>query len=511
MKRDNTVNAPRALDIKGQPHQLSYITAEEAEVLKTRGGSGKPGPMGIPSFFIDDDDEEAELSEAITGSYTGSDGSQQTGFTFDDGGDDGVNYTLGKSDPRGGTEIQGNLIRGGKIFGRTQSQLDRQQRLAGMGDYRNSQQYKDYLTATGRSLKNPYGNTGLFSGIFGADKVNYNLDPAQAQNLLDIGFDRYMNFDQQTPEAQRRGFGKLFGGPEGEMTAQGEIREQIQPMSTSDMAARLAGAAGGLGAPLSMLPGRNVGYAPMGSSGYNPQLDPQVNPDLKSGPFSLLTGGVNIPEAFGRAKDFITSKLNPLPDAPPSRPRAPVQETRRDIIDTRTPAPPQRTVTAEQQKLMDEISQGMDVAGLGPESRTNFLNDIIGQQVKTTYSLDDNPTLTYTPESRINPDTGEIFGDDDRAADYQIAAARLKEMEDFNAAPTYPQSQNFGNRQLDPINPLTVDFLNNINLGQFGEIVEKARSGDLLSTQTPFGTLSIEPEFRGVKPVGAMLRLKGTF
>ena len=54
MKRTNTVNAPRALDIKGQPHQLSYITAEEAEVLKALGGSGKPGPMGIPSYFGDD-------------------------------------------------------------------------------------------------------------------------------------------------------------------------------------------------------------------------------------------------------------------------------------------------------------------------------------------------------------------------------------------------------------------------------------------------------------------------
>ena len=82
-------------------------------------------------------------------------------------------------------------------------------------------------------------------------------------------------------------------------------------MSTSEMAARLAGTAAGLGAPLSMIPGDNIGYAPMGSSGYDPQLDPQVNPDLKSGPFSLLTGGVNIPEAFGRAKDFITSKLSP--------------------------------------------------------------------------------------------------------------------------------------------------------------------------------------------------------
>ena len=53
-----------------------------------------------------------------------------------------------------------------------------------------------------------------------------------------------------------------------------------------------------------------MGYAPISSSGYN-QLDPQVNSDLKSSPFSLLTGGVNIPEAFGRVKDFITSQIKP--------------------------------------------------------------------------------------------------------------------------------------------------------------------------------------------------------
>ena len=234
------------------------------------------------------------------------------------------------------------------------SDKQRQQRLSGMGDYQNSQQYKDYLKATGRSLQNPYGNTGLFSGIFGADRVNYNLDRTQAQNLLDIGFDRYMNFDQQTSEAQRSGFGKLFGGPEGEMTAQGEVRKQVTPMSTSDMSARLVGTVAGLGAPLSMIPGDNIGYAPSGinvpnlqgppaeisrqqqeiarATGYNPQLDPQVNSDLRSGPFSFLAGGADLSSLGEKVQEF----LNPLPDAPPSRPQQPVQETREDIINTRT-------------------------------------------------------------------------------------------------------------------------------------------------------------------------------
>ena len=45
------VNAPRQTDIKGQDHMLAYITPEEGGVLKSLGGSGTKGPMGIPSFF----------------------------------------------------------------------------------------------------------------------------------------------------------------------------------------------------------------------------------------------------------------------------------------------------------------------------------------------------------------------------------------------------------------------------------------------------------------------------
>lgn len=405
-------------------------------------------------------------------------------------------FTRGKPGSRGGTQISGNTIYGGQIVS--------DKTLGRSYDFE-SEDYQKYLDATGRSMQNPYGNTGLFSGIFGADKVNYNLDPTTAKNILDAGFDRYNDFLGQDSISQNRGFGKLFGGPEGEMTAQGEVRKQVTPMSTSDMAARLAGTASGLGAPLSMLPGRNVGYAPMGSSGYNPQLDPQVNSDLKSGPFSLLTGGVNIPEAFGRVKDFITSKSSPaeeLAAQTQTEARGPdLSELSQTVSGGRfedESARPQVMTPVE--TAMDALQTKIDEAGLTGRQRDNFLNDVIAQREGSTTSLNKDLVLAYSPEAT-----------ESLAADYQIAAARLKEMEDFNAAPTYPQSQNFGNRQLDPINPLTVDFLDNINLGQFGEIVGKARSGDLLSTQTPFGQLSFEPEFKGSRPVGGMIRLKGQF
>ena len=43
-------NPPRRVDIRGQDHLLAYITPDEAQLLMDNGGSGEPGPMGIPSF-----------------------------------------------------------------------------------------------------------------------------------------------------------------------------------------------------------------------------------------------------------------------------------------------------------------------------------------------------------------------------------------------------------------------------------------------------------------------------
>jgi hypothetical protein len=234
--------------------------------------------------------------------------SRDTGGDNDGG---GQTFTRGRSLPGGGTQITGNKITGGRIISDT---------TIGRGDYdRNSQQYKDYLDQTGRSLQNPYGNTGIFSNIFGADKVNYNLDPTTAQNILDAGFQRFSNFEGQDELSQRRGFGKLFGGPEGEMTAQGEVRKQITPMSTQETAGRLLSSVMGLGLPVSMIEGGNVGYAPMGGA-YDPQLDPQVNPDVAGGGgiMGLLTGGADVgglgqtlKDQLIQAKDIITSKFSP--------------------------------------------------------------------------------------------------------------------------------------------------------------------------------------------------------
>ena len=41
---------PMNTSIGGEPHQLSYITPFEAEMLRGMGGSGAPGPGGIPQY-----------------------------------------------------------------------------------------------------------------------------------------------------------------------------------------------------------------------------------------------------------------------------------------------------------------------------------------------------------------------------------------------------------------------------------------------------------------------------
>ena len=56
-KRSGSV--PRKTIINDQPHMLAYINPEEAMMLKSMGGAGKPGPVGIPAFYYGGDFGEA--------------------------------------------------------------------------------------------------------------------------------------------------------------------------------------------------------------------------------------------------------------------------------------------------------------------------------------------------------------------------------------------------------------------------------------------------------------------
>ena len=59
-----TNSAPRQTVINGQPHMLSYINAQEAQLLKRLGGAGSPTIAGIPAFYPDADaDSMSEPSD----------------------------------------------------------------------------------------------------------------------------------------------------------------------------------------------------------------------------------------------------------------------------------------------------------------------------------------------------------------------------------------------------------------------------------------------------------------
>ena len=47
---ENNKQVPQKTDIMGQPHYLAYINEEEGQLLKDLGGSGIPGPGGIPAY-----------------------------------------------------------------------------------------------------------------------------------------------------------------------------------------------------------------------------------------------------------------------------------------------------------------------------------------------------------------------------------------------------------------------------------------------------------------------------
>ena len=83
-------NPPRRVEIRGQDHLLAYITPEEAQLLMDNGGSGKPGPMGIPAFYDEGDDYSGpNATDADTGANLGTTPGDKSGVNF--GGNDVAN------------------------------------------------------------------------------------------------------------------------------------------------------------------------------------------------------------------------------------------------------------------------------------------------------------------------------------------------------------------------------------------------------------------------------------
>ena len=76
----------RKVNVRGQKHSLAYINDREKRMLRQAGGSGKPGPNGIPTYF--------DVGEGDFGYDSGGNSADTAGGRGDpDGGrDDGDTY-----------------------------------------------------------------------------------------------------------------------------------------------------------------------------------------------------------------------------------------------------------------------------------------------------------------------------------------------------------------------------------------------------------------------------------
>tara|TARA_R110001632_G_scaffold206694_1_gene330646 strand:- start:47 stop:1207 length:1161 start_codon:yes stop_codon:yes gene_type:complete len=284
-------NPPRRIDIKGQDHMLAYITPEEGDVLQSLGGSGAPGPMGIPSFF--------DTGEG-TGGY-GGEGSAE-GTTTDDYSDSG----------RGSFSDDAAAVAN----------------PVGIGH------------ALGITPTNPFGYKGFFSKNFGInpkdiDYTNiYGGSVGGAQNAMNqiaglnlgvtmnpnnvqgvIGFDPNQAPNQPRSGIQK-GFGSLFGRPTGQITTLGPIAAQRSGKPVDALAQSIFGmiAKGTLPGLMSSLIGPQQSYAVKDSIGYNPSLDPALSGNQSLGTMADiasfgLTGG-----SSAQSKDAYDAITSLAPD-----------------------------------------------------------------------------------------------------------------------------------------------------------------------------------------------------
>ena len=79
---------PRQTEIAGQPHMLAYINPEEENLLRGLGGSGQPGPGGVPAYAREDgpgsDNFGTSASNYGYGSFGNSNDNDDDPFGTDD-------------------------------------------------------------------------------------------------------------------------------------------------------------------------------------------------------------------------------------------------------------------------------------------------------------------------------------------------------------------------------------------------------------------------------------------
>jgi hypothetical protein len=81
----------KSININGQPHSLAWINPGEASALKAMGGSGKPGPMGIPSYQ-ETDTYSTQFDDYVAEDLADTVGPDEGGYSWDWGPTGGYDY-----------------------------------------------------------------------------------------------------------------------------------------------------------------------------------------------------------------------------------------------------------------------------------------------------------------------------------------------------------------------------------------------------------------------------------
>jgi len=110
-------NPPRRVEIRGQDHLLAYITPDEAQLLMDNGGSGEPGPMGIPAFVAGNPGgASSQEGDSDSGPNADSSGGSSSGGSDGGGSDNDRGMSPGEARARFGSG-------GEKYAGMTKSEI----------------------------------------------------------------------------------------------------------------------------------------------------------------------------------------------------------------------------------------------------------------------------------------------------------------------------------------------------------------------------------------------------
>ena len=237
MRRGDSA-VPRRTQIAGQDHMLSYITPQEAGILQLLGGSGRPGPAGIPAFDGHVDAFDGGRSTVDTSGITDADRADDENY------DQSLQQDIAMGDfaKRGGDdrgfEYGRNYMGDGQYTAARDSYANARAGLAGLRDFYAGDPFGTdgtgrglgrgaYDATMGITARNPYGFEGVMSRRFGIDPRNIdyrsNLSPrARAQ----IASNQFSKFANPQNIRGRLGFDPAF--PDASVTTPGRLRSGLQ-------------------------------------------------------------------------------------------------------------------------------------------------------------------------------------------------------------------------------------------------------------------------------------------